>query len=396
MLHHNEKKRDKMMRFMWVAIKLKIKELMCNKAYMAVLLLLPILIFALGNYGMRHMKEVSLKAGIYLEETTPLSLKMQELLVQDTSIEYKVYDSAEALEKAVSVAEIECGFIIKKIIEDVAKGEKEEAAIEMLVSPSSIACGPIQETINAAFFRLTAGDIALATLEDKEYMNGAQGLKEKIDEKIEGYYIDGDLMQAKLVISGSNGEQAKLDAHQNAGILQLCKGFIGVFLFVASLLLGVKVSEERKGQLYKRFITIRKSQGHIEYAIIVASSLCQMVIGGLALGILYSIVKIPFSIEVVKEFVILGIYIMAMNSVVLLLSLCIREEQIWIGIIPVLSIACVIFCPIVIDLSNMHSFLRYGSYIFPGYYYLMGKVYVLLGMLLFSLLGYNILKKVQQ
>ena len=384
------------MRFMWVAIKLKIKELICNKAYMAVLLLLPILTFALGSYGMRHMKEVSLKAGIYLEEATPLSLKMQELLVQDTSIEYKIYNSVKELQKAVSVAEIECGFIIKKMIEDVAKGEKDKEAIEMLVSPSSIACGPIQETINAAFFRLTAADIALATLENKEYMHDVQGLKEKIDEKIEGYYVDGDLMEAKLVISGDNGEQAKLDLHENAGICQLCKGFIGVFLFVASLLLGAKVSEERKGQLYKRFITIRKSQGCIEYAVVIASSLCQMVVGGLALGILYSIVKMPFSIEVVKEFVILGIYIMAMNSVVLLLSLWIRDEQIWIGIIPVLSIACVIFCPIVIDLSNMHSFLRYGSYIFPSYYYLMGKGYTLLGMLLFSLLGYTILKKIQQ
>ena len=135
-------------------------------------------------------------------------------------------------------------------------------------------------------------------------------------------------------------------------------------------------------------MAIKKSQFVVEGAIVIASSLCQILIGGISVVILYGVTKMEGSI--VGDFIEMITYIMAMNSGVLLISLWIKEEQVWFGMIPVLSIACVIFCPIVIDLSSMNSLLRYVSYLFPTYYYLVGKEWMLIGILGMSTVGYFI------
>lgn len=379
------------MRLIYIAIKLKVKELLCHKAYVVVLFLLPFLILVLGSYSMKNMEQVSLKAGIYLKEDTPLALRMQEILTQDTSIEFKVYTDEVELEKAVATTQIECGFIITPDIEKVIDEKNDEEAIIMLISPASIAVGPIQETVGAAFFRLTAADVAVNSLKDKPYMQGVEGLEEKINRSVEAYYKNGDLMKVQLVTNDEMDDG--IEDNQVISVVQLCKGFIGVFLFVASMLLGVKIVEERKGELYKRFITIKKSLAYIEYVTVAASSLCQMVVGGMALGILYWITKMPLSIELLREFGRLVIYIVAMNSLVLVISLGCTKEEIWLGMIPVLSIAAVIFCPVIIDLSSMQSFLSYVSYCFVTYYYLMGKEAILVGISLLSIVGYTLLRK---
>lgn len=378
------------MRLIYIGIKLKMKELLCHKAYIAVLCLLPLLIYLLGDYGMKHMEEANLRAGIYLEEDTPLASKMQEILVQDPSIDFKVYRTQEALEKAVATAQVECGFMITPDIEKVINESNDKEAITMLISPATVAVGPIQETVGAAFFRLTAADVAIQTLESKSYMQHVEGLEEKINQAVEIYYQDGDLMKVQLVINDKLDHT--IENHQVAGIVQLCKGMIGVFLFVVSMLLGVKLIEERRSGLYKRFITLRRPLAYIEYLTVIASSLCQIALGSLALGILYCITKIPLSMEFPKELGRMILYIVAMNSTVLLMSLWLHEE-VWLGMMPVLSVACVIFCPVVIDLSTMNSFLSYGSYFFVTYYYLAGKEIVLLGFTLVSLVGYNWLKR---
>lgn len=379
------------MRFAYVAVKLKIKELFNHKAYIAVLLMLPILILVLGGYGVRHIDEASLKVGVYVEEGTTLGQKMQEILIADKSISFETYSNPLQLEKDVAKAEIECGFVIKDSIEQVASGKNEAEAIEMLVSPATVAGGPVQETVGAAFFRLTAGEVAFETLKNKDYMQNAFNLKEEVLEKVESYYGEGDLMKVKLITTGS--QQVVESNSKIQGVFQLCKGFIGVFLFVASLLLGVKITGERNSQIYKRFMTIKKSANYVEYANVISSSIFQVIVGSIALIILKGILKDYIEINELQEIGQLCLYIIVMNHVVLFVSLFIKEEQLWFGLIPVLSIACVIFCPIIVNLSTMNSILRYGAYGFITYYYLVKSVGALIWILLVSLGGYLVLSK---
>lgn len=370
------------MRLIYVAIQLKVKELFYNRVYLAVLLLLPLLMSVMGIYSRYNREEISLRAGIYLEEETELGINLREILQKDESIRFMVFEDEATMEKAVSTGKIECGFIIKASIEQAAQTIGEEASIIVLVSPSTIASGPIQETVGAAFFRLTADEIALEVLKDKAYMEGVEQLKEKLGEDIASYYKQGDLMQVKL-INHSKIEKMTLN-DQESGVMRLGKGVVSIFLFVASLLLGAKCIRERKGGFYKYFEAVGKSIWIMEGATAIASSLYQFLFGALSLYILYGFAQEFIAWEIAKILVGLWVYIMALNSLMLILSWLIQEEQIWMGMIPVLSIASVIFSPVIIDLSSMQSVLKFGSYFFLPYYYLKGKYNILICVVVLS------------
>ena len=377
------------MKFMYVVIKLKVKELLSYKSYIAVLSLLPIIMGLLGIYGRQQVNEVRLRAGIFIEEKTPLAVGLKEILLKDESIQFIEFETVEAIEKAVATANVECGFVVKPSIEQAVHTMGQEASIMTLVSPATVASGPIQETVGAAFFRLTSDEIALEVLKGKTREQDTSRLKKQIEKKVEAYYKKGDLMQIQCVVSDNRQENAL--KQQESDVLGFGKGIISLFLFVASMLLGVSITRERKSGFYKYCKGVKGAGGIIEYALLIASSIYQFVAGGLSLYLFYGLLDDLVLGEVIEVLGALGIYIVAMNSLILLVSSVIKEEQIWMGFIPILSIASIIFSPIIIDLTIMDSVLSYGSYMMLPYYYLTGKNDVLVGIFLGSIVGYMLM-----
>lgn len=378
------------MRFLLVALKLKIKELLSNRSYLIVLILLPLLTGIIGVQGVKWMEATSLKAGLYFEEVTTLGLAMKEILLEDESIQFEVYDDLKELEKAVAKGEIECGFSVSRHLDEVVE-EDLDGVITLLMSPATIASGVIQETVGAAFYRVTTSDIAFASLKNKDYMQQVTELKSKVKEQVESYYRNGDLMQVKIVTG--NEEKANHQNNRLASILQLGKGFIAVFLFISSLLVGVKLTEERNSECYKRFYTFRKKIKSPELPLILSHFIVQFLVGALSLIVIKAVIYQYIEVNLLKEMMHLVLYIISLNAFILCISLIIRESHIWFGITPILGIACVIFCPIVIDFSNMQTPLKYICYFFVPYYYLKGKLGVLIGIGAISLVSYMIIKK---
>lgn len=378
------------MRFLRVALKLKIKELLSNRSYIIVLILLPLLIGSIGVQGVKWMGATSLRAGLYFEEVTTLGLAMEEILLKDESIQFEVYDDLKELEKAVAKGEIECGFSVSRHLDEVME-EDLDGVITLLMSPATIASGVIQETVGAAFYRVTTSDIAFASLKNKEYMQQVTELKSKVKEQVESYYRGGDLMQVKIVTG--NEEKANHQNNRLASVLQLGKGFIAVFLFISSLLVGVKLTEERNSECYKRFYTFRKKIKSPELPLILSHFIVQFLVGALSLIVMKAVIYQYIEVNLLKEMMHLVLYIISLNAFILCISLIIRESHIWFGITPILGIACVIFCPIVIDFSSMQTPLKYICYFFIPYYYLKGKLGVLIGIEAISLVSYMIIKK---
>ena len=103
------------MRFLLVALKLKIKELLSNRSYIVVLILLPLLTGSIGVQGVKWMGATSLKAGLYFEEVTTLGLAMEEILLKDESIQFEVYDDVKELEKAVAKGRLSVDLVYRDI-----------------------------------------------------------------------------------------------------------------------------------------------------------------------------------------------------------------------------------------------------------------------------------------
>lgn len=374
------------MKFLCVAIRLKMKELFYNKVYIAVLGLLPLIVGLIGIYGSVCATQARLRAGIYLEEETILSRNLRDVLLQDDSIQFIEFETSEAIEKAVATSEIECGFIIQPSIDEAVSKIGQEASIVALVSPATVASGPMQETVCAAFFRLAADEIAIEVLQEKAYMSGVEDLEKIVEEQVERYYQSEKLMEVELITSNDGGETLgeNQSRGEKMGIIAFGKGVIGVCIFVASLLLGAKGAKERKTAFYNRFKTTGKSMLLVDYTSITASCIYQILSGALGLIILYGLMKGIVLRKIVSELIGLTIYIISMNSLIFMLTKLIKEEQIWLGITPVLSIASVIFCPVIIDFGSIQSILKYGSYFFLPSYYLYGRYDVLIGVILVS------------
>lgn len=379
------------MRFLRVALKLKIKELLSNRSYLVVLILLPLLTGIIGIQGVKWMGATSLRAGLYFEEVTTLGSAMKEILLKDESIQFEVYDDLKEFEKAVAKGEIECGFSISKDLDEAMEHMNVEGMITLLKSPATIASGVIQETVGAAFYRVTTSDIAFASLKNKDYMQQVTDLKSKVKEQVESYYRNGDLMQVKIVTG--NEEKANHQNNKLVSVLQLGKGFIAVFLFVSSLLVGVKLTEERNSECYKRFYTFRKKIKSPELPLVLSHFIVQFLVGMLSLSVIKGTIYQYIEVNLLKEIMHLLLYLISLNTFILCVSLIIRESYIWFGITPILGIACVIFCPIVIDFSNMQTPLKYICYFFVPYYYLKGKLGMLIGIGAISLVSYRVIRK---
>lgn len=379
------------MRFLVVAVKLKIKELLNSKTYIVVLMLVPLLVGMIGIQGMKWMQAARLKSGLYFEKTTLLGQAMKEILVKDKEIQFQIYEDLEELEKAVAIGEIECGFSISKDIDEAVENMELEGIITLLKSPASIASGTIQEIVGAAIYRMIADEIAFSSLKNKDYMQGTVDLKQKVEQQVESYYKNGKLMQVEMVIG--SGEVANHQKNKFLSVLQLGKGCIAIFLFMNSLLMGVKLTEERKSEGYKRFYTLKKKVRMLELPFVISHFILQFVVGGLSLILLKGTMWQYMEIQLGKEIMYLGLYIMSLNLLLLCMGLIIKESHIWFGITPVLSIACVIFCPIIIDFSSIQTPLKYICYLFVPYYYLKGRVDILMGIGVVGMVGYILIKK---
>ena len=361
------------MRFYCVALRLKLKELLRNKAYMVVLIILPILMSLIVSYGKAYIDEGSLKAGLWSDSI--LGNRISDILLEDKGINFTKYDTVEILEKAVATNEVECGFVIKPIIDEQKENMSFEKAITVITSPATMAQGPLQEVVTATIYRLVAEDIAYMTLKGKSYMQVEIDLKNWIHQQVEDYYADGELMQIVFVQGDSKVIGATVQKRE--GILRIAKGLMAIFLMMSSLLMGVRLIEDRKGKIYSRFCTIGKGKLNPDLPLVGAHISLQTIVGILALIIIKLSGKEIIYLDLGEEVGLLIAYILCLAALVLLVSELVSSSELWFSMIPICIIAAILFCPIVVDMSSMQTWFKYLSYLMVPYYYLGGTTYLL-------------------
>ena len=372
------------MRFYYVALKLKLKELLKNKAYVVTLGILPLLIGLIMIYGTAYIDEGTLKAGLWSDSI--LGDKITEILLEDEGISFIKYETVEALEHAVATNAIECGFVIDPSIDKQRLEVDFNKTIKVVISPATMAKGALQEVVTAALYRLVAEDIAYMTLENKEYMQEASGLKNWIHDRVESYYVNGDLMQ--IVFVEGNSEEVSTVNQKREGILRLGKGLIAIFIMISSLLVGVRVIEDRHGKIHSRFCTIGKSALNPDLPIICANIILQVIVGEISLLIMSWGGRNILDVPIVQEGSMLIVYVLCLSILTLLVTEMVPNSELWFSMIPMLTIAAILFCPIVIDLTSMQTGFKYISYFFVPYYYLGGNKYLV------SLIGVTIVSGV--
>ncbi len=369
------------MRFYYVALKLKLKELLKNKAYVVTLGILPLLIGLIMIYGTAYIDEGTLKAGLWSDSI--LGDRITEILLEDEGISFIKYETVEGLEHAVATNAIECGFVIDPSIDKQKLEVDFNKAIKVVISPATMAKGALQEVVTATLYRLVAEDIAYMTLKNKEYMQEVRELKNWIHDRVESYYANGDLMQ--IVFVEGNSEEISTVDQKREGILRLGKGLIAVFIMISSLLVGVRVIEDRQGKIHSRFCTIGKSALNPDLPIICANIILQVIVGGISLLIMKWGGRNILDVSIGQEGSMLIVYVLCLSILTLLVTEMAPNSELWFSMIPMLTIAAILFCPIVIDFSSMQTWFRYISYFFIPYYYIGGSKYLV------SLIGATII-----
>ena len=366
------------MRFYGVALRLKLKELLCHKGYLLVLGILPILIAFLMFMSVAYAEETGLKAGVWWDKDSHMGEKLSTYLMQDDAIHFIAYEEIEQLKKSVAIGEIECGFIISSEIDEKRENHNLSEAITIIKSPATMSAGVMQEIVSGGVYRYISADIAYRVLSEKAYMNQEMDLEEWLKAQVETYYVNGDLMQVDYA---SGDEVTSKPQQKGEGFVRLAKGLIAVFLLISSMLMGERLSEDYNSQLYQRLYTVKKKAIYPEVALVGANMLMQMLVSLVAMLIIGGKAHLSAS-ELFKEMLLLLVYMSTLSMVVMLGSVWIKSSAMWFSMIPMLIIASIIFCPIVIDLSSMQTPLKYICYLFLPYYYLRGMemMGVLLGV----------------
>lgn len=377
--------------FFKTAFLIKLKQLLLDKGYIAVLLSLPLITGVFVWMSVGHIDEATLKVGIYISEDSKLSQQIRDILIQDEVVHFINYEEEDKLRRAVQTADIECGFVFAEDIDDCLKELDLEDKITMIKSPATSAQGSIREIVTAALYRCIAKDIAYNTLMNKSYAGSQEEMEAFLEKQVESYYEDGELMKVEFVVQGTK-ETVGTKNQKMSGIISAAKGLAAVFILISSILTGVKLTEERKDELYCRLAVLDKKVILPEIPLSCANALLQTVMGVVTLGIIKWCSKGIMTFNFLQESMMLILYIISVMVIILMLSQFIKSGYVWFSIIPFVTITSIVFCPIVFDISQYNALLGKVSYLLVPYYYLVGeeKLMVLAALMTISIVIYTI------
>ncbi len=382
------------MKFYMIGLKVRLKQLLNRKNYLLVMLILPLVVGIISMFGSEYIEESGIKAGVYHDGV--LAGEIADELYGNKNIEFIRYEDIDELEKAVAIHEIECGIVMdKRLDEHREKGDFREL-ITMIKSPSTMADGPIQESVGGSVYKIISEEISYRYLINNDYVIDNGSLKEWISNTKNEYYNSGKLMEI-LITTPENMDITEVELDNTVeGTIKVSRGLMAIFIMIGAILMGIQIIEERNGAVIKRFKTIGGKTFDPIVTIMNAHIILEFLVG--LICILIMKMSAGEAYHLFNEVISISIYIISINTFVIFISNLSYKEDIWVAILPMMIIATFVFCPIVIDASGFNVYMKYISRLLIPYYYVKGdgNCIVMIFIAVISFVGYKLSYKLKE
>lgn len=326
-----------------------IKRLIKRPSFLVLLLIIPISSILITNLEQTPKSKTSV--GIILDENTKEEI-FEKLNNKSEIVNFVEYKEEEKLLEDVAKNYIDSGFILtNNILENVISGKYEETIISY-VSTSSVLANISKEHIASTIFETYSNE------KYEKYINKYFDNKEAKNYAKETYikYLSNS-STFDIEFIGTANETFSEEATSN--IINI-KNFLALLVFISGLNALIFDKEDKEA---KRFITFCE-----DWKITIFNLLSQLLLIGL-----FIYISLFFTNSITNpllELIKLVSYIILTTLYCFVLGKILKTKESVAITIPIISLICLITCPIFIDLSKYLPIIDIINKCFPITYYI--------------------------
>ncbi len=353
---------------MWVL--LMSKRLLKRPSFVIILCLLPCLLFSY-RYLISEDSGV-IRVGLCFENgETELAGELREaLLANDIFADFYVCEEEEELYLDVAAGRAECGYLFPEDLPERFLQRDWEAAVTVVVSDNSRYADYISETVYARLFFYLADELVTEFLvTHADFGSGREEIEPLIAEQykeaangssvFQFHYVDWDTGE----IRQPKGEK---DADHNY-LTKPIRGTVALFVLLAGLAgLVFWFQDEREGR-FAAFAYYKRPM------LSLGSLLLPVLLGG-AVGFLCLLLS-GIVVGLLRELAAMFLYCLLVTAFCNLLRLLVPSVNAVCAMIPILSIASYLCCPVIMDITTFVPALAYIRPILVADYYLEAFLY---------------------
>lgn len=352
-------------RFM-VCMTLFAKRLLKKPSFLIMLLILPC--FAIGLRYMVMNTKISLKVGLFTEDVDGHYDDdiINKLTNSAQGLQFVLFDSKEELLHQVRIRGVDCAFVFPEYFSLDLKGEDKKRSLFCYTSPSSASTAIAKEYIHSEIFAIYAYEKLSAYVYDDISRDNSISWKSKLlDSLNESLHPIYQTYLHGADTFGFNYVQAD-DTVIDTGavlpsyILGSAKGLVSIFILTGTLVGTLHLYQDKKNRLFLAFS--RKTGLLAQFGDILIPALFVGCSGLLTIWICdgFSLVAIFTTL----------LYCIFCTLYCMVLHVMIPNKRFFIGLMPLLLIGSLVFCPIIIDFSALVPEIWPVRWCFPPGYFI--------------------------
>lgn len=332
--------------WLYLLIKRQIK----NPVIIAFIILMPVMALIITNVPDLNKKEKP-RVGIVVEDDDEIALRTRNYLVEgDYSVEFYDVPSEKQLEKDIYDNGTECGYVIGSNLSGKLESGKYHGAIELVMCNSNFISSMTNEIFFAAMFKAYSPEIAINYIRSvKEFQKHADKAQEDINKGYQEYIDGNDTFRIDFRILDDTDISVTRELEDSTGEFPI-KPVLVILVYIAGLFGIVQFyMDAEKGT----FITLSKVYR-------IAGKPLYAFIGSFLFAVSVEItLAITGDVHSIKDVCSMAVYVLAVTAFSWALATIVRTSTGMIIIMPVLVIACVILCPVFINIVAYVPFLKY-------------------------------------
>lgn len=339
---------------------LLLKKQLKNPVITAFLIAIPVLTAIVTNVS--SFNETSKpRVGIVALDTDPITKQMCNYLIKgDYSVEFYNAFTKEQLEKDIMDNGTECGYVIGNNLSEKLDSKDYAGAIELILCKSHFISSMTNEIVFSALFKAYSPEIAINYINSVEdFKKYSKEAEEQIRENYQGYLNGDETFHVKFkMLEGDSKDHETSDLEQKSGQFPI-KQILMILVYIAGLFGTVQYyMDKEKGT----FVTLPKGYR-------IAGKPLYAFIGSALFAISVEIsLFITNDAGSVIDILKMLLYVAAVTLFAWALSSIVRSAKAMISVIPVLLIACMILCPVFINVTVYLPFTKYiRAFLLPWY-----------------------------
>lgn len=331
-----------------------VKRVLKQKAFFVLVLLLP---FIAGIVQIAaNTIDSRIKIGICLENPSDFTEEIKKnLLAYDGLISFESYEDAYALKGDVIAQKIKWGYVFSEPFESDLKQGKTKRLVKCYNTPSSFLSKITDEVVFAVVMKEYANYYMV------NYLSKISMLSQKQQQDLTQSYTQ--YQQGEETFSFSyHSVEGSAEKEEESIFTMPIRGVCAVLLLIAGIYGGIMSLEYEKNGIFKRLSPKNKINGILisilsPVSVLAVSVFCTLLLSGTFYNFLF-------------ELFLLSVYVFSVVGFSFLLTVLLKNEGILSGILPLLSMGAVIFCPVFIDLSAFYTIFDIAGHLFLPFYYL--------------------------